>query len=258
MVVKKIVLSILIIICAVVFYILRPLKQPTHITSSKIGVSPTPRSVAATRTYAYHGKSYTVSWYSQGSGERLHLYENFSEKLTATQFSQSHKCSALSNGGFYTPDRQPIGLFATDGKIKQQYHSNTLLNGILTVNENGNSEIRVNPPAHIWTAVQSGPILVRDGHSVILHIFQDEGARRLVIAITEGNTLIILAFYDSDNSFKGPLLSELPDHIKLFSEYANVQINTAINLDGGSASTFISPDVLLAELVPVGSFLCVN
>jgi hypothetical protein len=64
--------------------------------------------------------------------------------------------------------------------------------------------------------------------------------------------------YDPSSSFRGPKLADLPSFVSKLEKDVQVPLADAINLDGGSASTFKNGETYLTELSPVGSLLCIK
>jgi hypothetical protein len=91
-----------------------------------------------------------------------------------------------------------------------------------------------------------------------LAIKNDEPNRRIVAATTDNNQLIFMVFYRDSSQFQGPMLGLLPELISMFTRQTGIDIVDAINLDGGSASVFISNYDRLNELAHIGSYFCIK
>ena len=169
------------------------------------------------------------------------------------------KCQLLVNGGFYTENNEPTGLFITDGETVEAFRSNTLFNGILSVNEFDTPRITRTVPSGVSRiAVQTGPVVFENGSPVNLSLVRDERSRRTVAMATGFNELVFAIFYEEKSVYKGPLLTDLPELVEAFGKATGLIIADAINLDGGSASTFISQNGKLTEISSVGSFFCLK
>jgi len=105
--------------------------------------------------------------------------------------------------------------------------------------------------------LQSGPLLISAGRPERLRMKQDEATRRVFVAIDEEQRVIFGVVYHTEEVFKGPILSDLPEIINLFSQKTGIKLVSAMNLDGGSASVFADENIFLGELSNVGSFFCV-
>ncbi len=66
--------------------------------------------------------------------EDLTLIPNFTEKKTASQIIEKNDCKYGANGGFYTTDYKPIGLFRTQSGQLSKATSNATLNGFFSKN----------------------------------------------------------------------------------------------------------------------------
>jgi uncharacterized protein YigE (DUF2233 family) len=187
------------------------------------------------------------------------LIPNFSEKLLSNQVMESKSCKYLINGSFYDKNYQPLGLFTVSNKIYKEESNNPLINGFIWKTSNNQIQIDKNSiSTNINWILQTGPILIYDNQAVDLDIHNDESARRVLAAITSDNKLFFIALFANDNINSGPYLGSVPDIVTAISTKENLKIARAINLDGGSASVFISPEISLTELTTVGSFFCIN
>ncbi len=208
-----------------------------------------------TLDYQFNNSTFRVSWYIANS-KNLTLIPNYSEKKTSSEVKEANHCARITNAGFYNKDGSPIGLVVNNGETINNFQQNYLFNGFFSVDDNGKPTISPDIPQNPRLAIQSGPILISGKQIVNLNIQDDESARRSVAAITNDGKLIFLSFYKSDSVYEGPLLGDLSVHLQKFEKLNNITISDALNLDGGSASVFISDGINLGELTNVGSFLC--
>lgn len=211
------------------------------------------------------GRDYRiVSEYADPS--RISLYPNFEDKKTAKNLMEEYDCHMLINGGFYSSEdgeNSPLGLFVSEGKVISKYRENKTHNGVFYIKNNQDPIVsRQTPSAGIFTAVQTGPVLIENNEEVELSLSKDKNARRMVAATTAENGLIFIAVYEEGTAFSGPRLIDLPQIVSKFSAENNISIKDAINLDGGSASAFyvksgaFGEEVALSEASPLGSFFC--
>ncbi|MBI4066399.1 phosphodiester glycosidase family protein [Candidatus Gottesmanbacteria bacterium] len=229
--------------------------EPTISPAPSLSTSPSPPSESL--DIDENGVIYRVAWLLVHDPSAITLIPNFDQKRTARSLIDSKECTEVVNGGFYTKDNQPTGLFVTQGTTIRGSIPNTLLNGYLVVDQDNNASILASPPDHpARLTLQTGPILIRDGASVKLAIRDDEFARRVVVGITDKGTVVFLAIYDPDNPWSGPKLADTP--YILSKVQVRLQFTDALNLDGGSASVFIRGDLSLEELTSVGSFFCIK
>lgn len=204
-----------------------------------------------------NGRIYRVAWLEVNNPSTVSLIPNFTENRTARSLIESKKCTEVVNGGFYTKDNQPTGLFINEGITLRSSIPNTLFNGFFVVDQNNTASIASSPPEEVGRlALQTGPILIRDEKVVKLVIRDDEFARRVVVGVTQKETVVFLVIYDPENSWSGPKLADTPDILS--KVIARLQLKDVLNLDGGSASAFIRDDLSLQELTSVGSFFCVK
>ena len=242
--------------------ILLVLREPTPITieptiSPTLSFSPSPSLPSDSTDMNQNGKVYRVAWLSVTDPSALTLIPNFTEKRIARSLIDRKQCAQVVNGGFYTKDSQPTGLFITEGKTIRDSIPNTLLNGYVVVAQDGTVSILESPPEQTARlALQTGPIIIHEGKTLNLAIRDDEFARRVVGGITQNGVIIFLAIYDPENPWSGPKLADTPSIVSKVA--ARLQITDAINLDGGSASAFIRDDLSLEELTSVGSFFCIK
>ena len=232
--------------------------QTTHqvpLPSDSPTVTPSPTPLQQSMDIQNGGKTYRIAWLKLNDLSKLTLIPNFTEKRTAQSFIESNECETVVNGGFYTKDNQPTGLFVTEGKTIRGNIPNTLLNGYIVIDKNNNAMILMSPPDElVRIALQTGPILIRGGKMATLAIRDDEFARRVVVGISQKGAVIFLTVYDPENIWSGPKLADTPDVLSSIIE--SLQLTDAVNLDGGSASAFIRSDLSLQELTSVGSFFC--
>lgn len=211
-----------------------------------------------TLNYSFNGKRYAASWFIAQS-QNIFLIPNSQQKDTAKDVQVANRCRSLTNAGFYTSDSRPLGLFIADGVILNERQTSSIANGFFWVNDEGVAGITSSAPdEHIRIAVQAGPIIWKNGQSVHLLLTTDELARRIIVATTNSNTLVFLALYDPENNYLGPLLTDVPNHVSIIQDKIGKTFENAINLDGGSASAFLSEETSLQELTLVGSFFCVR
>lgn len=226
------------------------------------GIFPTAAPTGAPERFTpmivrFHDTDYLIAYYKVPNTENLELRPNFDEKETAIELQKQYHCQMLINGGFYTPENEPTGQFISQGKTRKQATSSTLLDGFIV--EDGNKVyIGSVPQNDAYWAIQTGPRLFINGQKRRLSLVRDEYARRMVALNTSRNELYFLSIYLAENKFDGPELVNLPEVVDLFAQQLQIRITDAINLDGGSASAFVSSDITLSELTPIGSFFCVK
>lgn len=222
-------------------------------------VLPSKRNIPEPLNYIISGETFYFSWFAVDQGDTINLIPNFVKQISSISAAQKNKCTFLSSAGFYSTESKPIGLFVVDSTQLNPYQPNALLNGFFSINSVGIASIETRPPQNMPNIVlQSGPLLIVDGLPQQLAIRNDEPARRIIVVEISTHSIVFLVLYTLENTFKGPKLADIPHHLKEIEKIVNISIINALNLDGGSASAFITNTTSITELTPVGSFFCVQ
>lgn len=201
------------------------------------------------------GVSMRVLWIKVDA-QKLEFYSNLEAKQISNVIMSEKHCQALVNGGFYSKENTHLGLTVSNGHVISESFKDLLFNGYLWI-VSGNSVISSSPPDFTpQIAIQSGPLLMYNNKPMTLAIRNDEPDRRIIAAITDKKELIFLAVYRDGSELLGPLLEELPKIIDSFTKETKIAIVNAINLDGGSASVFITKSESLPEIARIGSYFC--
>jgi uncharacterized protein YigE (DUF2233 family) len=221
--------------------------------------TPTPSQVKIKQSIVVNVNevSIRISWVIV-SPEQVKLYSNLEDQKLSEEIKVNNSCQVLVNGGFYSKEDTHLGLFLTNFKTISREIKSPLLNGFLWIQDDSIFIDSNFPSITPRIAIQSGPLLFLEGKPLSLVINNDEPNRRIVAAKIDDDKLLFLAFYRDLAEYEGPLLGQLPEIIKLFEEKTNIEITDAINLDGGSASVFISNYARLNELSHIGSYFCIK
>lgn len=230
--------------------------QPASIVSTP---TPTPKSSETNKQSVVidiEELPMRISWVKVDP-KNLDLYSNLQEKLTSTIIRAQKNCQVLVNAGFYSKENKHLGLLISNYEIFSKTLSSSLFNGFFSVDENG-ANINTSPPANSSRlAIQSGPILLYNNDARIITISNnDEPARRIVAATTSDTQVLFLAIHRDGSELQGPYLTQVPNILSSFENETGININNAINLDGGSASVFITDSVYLPEVTQIGSYFC--
>ncbi len=219
-------------------------KQPASVSTNKLSTK-------------IAGEEYAYSWIRISNTDSLFLIPNFQENYTAEEAVSKHVCNNLTSGGFYTETNSPIGLFISEAeKLGDDVH-NTLFNGYFTLTKNGVAAItKYYSGEPVRIGLQAGPMLLSDGVVQKLSLKSDKMARRNIVALTKDNEIFFITIYNNESVFVGPLLSNLPELVSVIQNELNIKFDSALNLDGGSASAFYTQEMHFSELTPVGSFFC--
>lgn len=195
-----------------------------------------------------------VSWIVERYVDDIDLHSNLNEKLTSDQAISTYSCLNLVTAGFYSDQNGHIGLFIDDGVILSEEVDHKTFNGYFSITGN-RPLISRQPPVKADEAVQAGPLLILNDE-VLEFKSNQERSRRVIAATNRLGNVIFITFYDGANRLYGPSLSELPGLLKDLEDRTSIDIYSAINLDGGSHSAFISEELKLKELSTMGSYFC--
>jgi exopolysaccharide biosynthesis protein len=211
------------------------------------------------KTIAFGDETYAYDLFVVEDAADIRLIPNFKEKKTSEMTIKEYGCSALTSAGFYSEEGEPIGLFIHDFKKLSDFEKNNTFNGFFWINYLDTPLItRTVEQEQARLAIQTGPILMENKEVINLSLKNDKRARRVVAATTGENSVVFLAVYDEQSKLRGPLLDSLPEIMEKISQTNNLNIADAINLDGGSASAFLSADDNLVESVWVGGLFCIK
>ena len=137
------------------------------------------------------------------------------------------------NGGYFHPDRQPLGLVMSGGVTIHPEERARLLSGVLLVFANGSMKLqRVSEPRakpDVREALQAGPFLVDAGRPVT-GLENTRAARRSVLATDGAGRWAILTINRATLAEAASLLATLG----ILGD--GIQIQRALNLDGGSST----------------------
>ena len=258
----KIILLLLIAIS--VFLLLKFNNEKTKLSVNLTKTNPSPKVFspqikAKDIDIEFNSKKMAVSIIRVTDVKKITLIPNFTDKNSALNILTKNKCNSLTSGGFYSKENYPLGLFIINSKVISKEIQSLLFNGFFFVDVNENVGIRREIPDNNFRfAIQSGPILMENGESLSFKINNDEEARRIAVAINREGNIFFIAVYNRESNLQGPLLSELPEFVKIAGEKINENFEIALNLDGGSASAFYSENISLSELSAVGSSFCIK
>ncbi len=156
-----------------------------------------------------------------------------SPKLTSAQnIVNSTGAIAAINASFFDPQGRPLGLLIHKGKLKQRIPQTGMFDsGIFCVKNNFPYIFHRSAfeSDGVTEAFQSMPRLIHDGKIISLLKNKEEKNRRSGIAIDFFGNLIV---YITDTHLGGLSFEELQQF--LFS--SNMDIRSALNLDGGRSS----------------------
>lgn len=205
-----------------------------------------------TTTVDFENNKYQI-FYSKISGKTIELIPNFSQKKLAQDIVAQNSCKVAINGGYYTEEGRPLGLFISGGNSYSDDVSNSpLLTGYFYLDQSGNPIIDSTYNRQSSLIMQTGPFIIND--KKLTTQIDEETRRSLLVQDIQGD-LYAVAITKNDSFYSGPTLSNLPPI--LFSIETPFKVVKGLNLDGGSASVYFGEDGFkLTELSNIGSLLC--
>lgn len=251
---KILILAVIIFFALGLFYLRFSPKTEIKLPQTSDTITPTPGSELRDSLPA----GYKVVWLEVIDKDKLFLYSNLAEPLTAKDFATKNSCAHIVSGGFYSLEGKHIGLFVSEGETLSQSQENSLFNGYFSLSREGLASITDYPVFSPRISLQTGPILMTDGTETSLSLKSDENARRLAVGISEENAVFFFVIYDAASPLLGPTLEELPGILADFVKDKKLDLTYILNLDGGAHSAFITDFVSLSEASPAGSFFCVK
>jgi uncharacterized protein YigE (DUF2233 family) len=145
---------------------------------------------------------------------------------------EAEGCQAGVNGGYFHPDRTPLGLVISDGKLLHGFERARLLSGLVVVTRSGQISLlraaAYKPAPNIWQALQAGPFLVDGGKPVVGLNSKTRAERTAVLSDNAGLFALLKC-----GSVTLAELAEILSNPKVISE---LRVRRALNLDGGSSS----------------------
>ena len=209
-------------------------------------------------TFVYEGKPYAYNYFSVPDVTLLILIPNFYEKYVSSDIAAQNSCQKGISGGFYDTEGNPLGGFKAKGTVIKNPVKNRLIDGFFWRDGDKIKITTGEPSKQAEFFLQTGPLLMLNGRQTRLAIANDEYRRRNIAGITLTGAIIFMIIYNPDSVYEGPLLSEMPDVMSKIIKVSTISFKDVINLDGGSASAFVSKEKTLQEFSPIGSFFCVK
>lgn len=149
-------------------------------------------------------------------------------------------CVAGVNGGYFHPDRRPLGLLVAGGKGLHGFERSRLLGGLVVVDAAGGMRLLrasefdpaapANAPGRLREAMQAGPFLVDAGRPVA-GLEATRAARRTVVATDGRGRWALIAVLSRLSLAETAALLSLPDALP-----GGFAVRRALNLDGGSST----------------------
>ena len=240
------------------FYFFRT--SPDIGTPVQLTHTPTETPTLAENTPFVSDDGKTISYgIIRTTASHMQLLSNLPDATDSASVMSLHQCEALTNAGFYTKEQTHLGLFETNERVVTPKIQSALLDGFVFKTVRGRIQIShdIDAAPHTF-ALQSGPMIWVNGAPRLLSIHSDEYARRLVIARDDTEGVFFIVLYDADSVFAGPKLARVPYILEKINTTERLNLATAINLDGGTASVFLTAAVHFSELLPAGGFFCIR
>jgi uncharacterized protein YigE (DUF2233 family) len=135
------------------------------------------------------------------------------------------------NGGYFQPDRTPLGLVVRQGVEIHPLEKARLLSGVISVTPGAIAIQRTaafKPSASVREALQAGPFLVKSGKKIAGLNVTKEAARTVVFQDAGGQNGFLIC--------KSVSLGQMADILATAAIFPDGKIVRALNLDGGSST----------------------
>jgi exopolysaccharide biosynthesis protein len=159
--------------------------------------------------------------------------------MSAEDATKKSKAILTINGSFFDEEKRPLGLFVSNGIVKQKLHlSGKTLGGLLLIKHDSVRivarsdllSVEKKGATHLQDALQAGPRLLSDNRSIEgLRDSWSSGNRSIICTSqSEKDTVILTLIHSSPFSFTIDELQQM-----LLNE---LDCKDALNLDGGGSS----------------------
>lgn len=198
-----------------------PLPAPAGVTFAKVKVTGAGQRTAELHVVAFSEKTHTLAVIDDADG-------------SATLASAAEKRGALAavNGGYFHPDRAPLGLVVSGGRTLHPLERAKLLSGMVVVSKDGMNlrrvgEFKMSPS--VKEALQAGPFLVDGGKAVPGLNASRNAMRTVVCTLGADRTALVTCDWVTLAETAQILLTPgvWPEGRK---------VSRALNLDGGSST----------------------
>jgi exopolysaccharide biosynthesis protein len=238
-------------------FILSNRSKPKQVLADKVVVTNSSPTLPVYASISSDNFTYSYLLVKGLTADKLALSDNTQSKKSGWQLMQEGSCETGVNGGFYGTDDKPVGWMVINGETVSKAKSSDLLNGFVAVKDSRFMIDDLRIETDVDFGLQTGPVLVSEGKPRKLNLVRDKPARRMVMG-TAKDRIFILAIFNSAAETAGPNLVDLPVIVSKIGAKEGLLIDSAVNLDGGSASAIYTPSGHLEETSPVGSWWCIN
>lgn len=164
----------------------------------------------------------------------LAVMDNPTGEWTLATAAQKRGALAAVNGGYFHPDRTPLGLVVRQGRELHGMEKARLLSGLVYATSSQIGLVRVHEfkrPASLTAALQAGPFLV-DGGRPVPGLNADRVAARTVVFTEDGGRFGLLVCDAATLAETAQIL------VTPGLTGPGRRITRALNLDGGSSTGF--------------------
>jgi len=156
---------------------------------------------------------------------------DFPQETSVARGLQAAGALAGVNGGYFHPDRRPLGLVVSDGQRLHGLENSRLLSGLLVVTPRRSlllrrGEYKAGPNTR--QALQAGPFLVDRGQTVPGLNATRAAERTVLLADGEGVAALLTT--------QPVTLAKLGEILATPKLFPGLRIERALNLDGGSST----------------------
>jgi exopolysaccharide biosynthesis protein len=163
----------------------------------------------------------------------LRVIDNPAGEDNLAAVMRRENCLAGVNGGYFDPEDKPVGLLISDGKVIAPLRKARLLSGVMIVSNGRIQLLRVaeySSKRRATAALQCGPFLVDRGQPV--PGLNDTRPARRTFIVTGGSDRAAIG------SCSDMTLAQLGKILVTPGGAPDLNVQRALNLDGGSSSAF--------------------
>jgi exopolysaccharide biosynthesis protein len=187
----------------------------------------------------------------QNKTHTLAVMDNPQAAFTLATAAEKRGALAAVNGGYFHPDRKPLGLVVRQGKEVHGFERARLLSGLVVVRD-GRVQLQrageFKPGASVREALQAGPFLIDVGKPVAGLNATRSAARTVVFTDGAGGCGLLVCRYTT--------LAETGEILASPGLLPKGKITRALNLDGGSSTgLWVRGGVYLREHRDVRNYL---
>lgn len=195
-----------------------PLAAPSGLTFTRIDFTSGDRA-ARLHVVSFSAKTHTFA-----------LMDDPENAYNLASAAKKRSALAAVNGGYFHPDRSPLGLRVRQGREIHPLERAKLLSGLLTVTADRIALVRTGEfkrASSLREAVQAGPFLVDGGKPVASLNATRRDARTAIFVSPSGRNGFVVSDALTLADFGAVLASGIEPGVK---------ITRALNLDGGSST----------------------